>query len=338
MYRYETHLHTAPVSKCARAGVRESLLFYKRLGYDGVFITNHFLDGNVNIDKTLPYETKLDFYVSDYYRAKEESEKIGIKVFFGVELSYHGTDFLIYGLPPEWYYKHPEIMTLSKKEELALMRSEGAFTVQAHPFREKSYLDHIRLFPRSVDAVEVENSGNSDFENEMADLYAERYGLPKVAGTDNHSAYRPHICGVECEEPIETESDYGRLVLGGLAHVLGLDVPKEEHEWILSEPEGRVSVQLVSNPSTGFGWEYEASGECGLSLESEETVAQTASGLCGTPAFVKYVFRPSSQGKGEIVFRYRRPRENLPPARTFRVRIEAKEDGKISLRYHEFEL
>lgn len=337
MYRYETHLHTAPVSKCARAGVRESLLFYKRLGYDGVFITNHFLDGNVNIDKTLSYETKLDFYVSDYYRAKEESEKIGIKVFFGVELSYHGTDFLIYGLPPEWYYKHPEIMTLSKKEELALMRSEGAFTVQAHPFREKSYLDHIRLFPRSVDAVEVENSGNSDFENEMADLYAERYGLPKVAGTDNHSAYRPHICGVECEEPIETESDYGRFVLGGLAHVSGLDVPKEEHEWILSEPEGRVSVQLRTNPSTGFCWQYEASGECGLLLESEETVAQTASGLCGAPAFVKYVFRPSSQGKGEIVFRYRRPRENLPPARTFRVRIEAKEDGKISLRYHEFE-
>ena len=61
MYRYETHLHTSPVSKCARAGVRESLLFYKRLGYDGVFITNHFLDGNVNIDKTLPYDEKLEF-------------------------------------------------------------------------------------------------------------------------------------------------------------------------------------------------------------------------------------------------------------------------------------
>ena len=24
--------------------------FYKKMGYDGVFITNHFLDGNVNID------------------------------------------------------------------------------------------------------------------------------------------------------------------------------------------------------------------------------------------------------------------------------------------------
>ena len=50
MYKYETHLHTYPVSGCAKAGVRESLEFYKSLGYDGVFITNHFLDGNVNLD------------------------------------------------------------------------------------------------------------------------------------------------------------------------------------------------------------------------------------------------------------------------------------------------
>ena len=42
MYKYETHLHTSPVSVCARVEVRETLEFYKSLGYDGVFITNHF--------------------------------------------------------------------------------------------------------------------------------------------------------------------------------------------------------------------------------------------------------------------------------------------------------
>lgn len=50
MYKYETHMHTSPVSKCASASVRDSLVFYKSLGYDGVFITNHFLDGNIGID------------------------------------------------------------------------------------------------------------------------------------------------------------------------------------------------------------------------------------------------------------------------------------------------
>ena len=56
MYKYETHLHTYPVSKCAKATVRESLVFYKDIGYDGVFITNHFLDGNINISPDAPYK------------------------------------------------------------------------------------------------------------------------------------------------------------------------------------------------------------------------------------------------------------------------------------------
>ena len=48
MYLYETHLHTLPVSGCAHAGVRESIELYCRAGYAGVFITNHFIDGNIN--------------------------------------------------------------------------------------------------------------------------------------------------------------------------------------------------------------------------------------------------------------------------------------------------
>ena len=48
MFKYETHLHTMPVSKCAHKSIRENLEFYKKAGYDGVFITNHFLDGNIN--------------------------------------------------------------------------------------------------------------------------------------------------------------------------------------------------------------------------------------------------------------------------------------------------
>ena len=103
MYKYETHLHTYPVSKCARSTVRENLELYKEFGYDGVFITNHFLDGNINIDYNTPYEEKINFYFSDYEEAKKLEDEIGIKVFCGVELTYKGTDFLIYGLDKDWY-------------------------------------------------------------------------------------------------------------------------------------------------------------------------------------------------------------------------------------------
>ena len=61
MYKYETHMHTFPVSRCAKAGVEESVAYYKELGYNGIFITNHFLDGNINVDRSLSYEEQIEF-------------------------------------------------------------------------------------------------------------------------------------------------------------------------------------------------------------------------------------------------------------------------------------
>ena len=81
IYLYETHLHTYPVSKCGRATVREALEFYKREGYAGVFITNHFIDGNINIDISLPYEERIRFFFSDYEDGVEIGKEIGLPVF-----------------------------------------------------------------------------------------------------------------------------------------------------------------------------------------------------------------------------------------------------------------
>ncbi|MBR3304609.1 MAG: histidinol-phosphatase, partial [Christensenellaceae bacterium] len=64
MYKYETHCHTLPVSRCAKASVADTVRFYREAGYDGLFITNHFLDGNINIDRNAPYEEKIRFYFS----------------------------------------------------------------------------------------------------------------------------------------------------------------------------------------------------------------------------------------------------------------------------------
>ena len=96
VYKYETHLHTYPVSKCATASVEATLDFYKKIGYDGVFITNHFIDGNTNISKNLNYNEQINQYFSDYENGVLYGKKIGIKVFLGVEMSYAGSYFLIY--------------------------------------------------------------------------------------------------------------------------------------------------------------------------------------------------------------------------------------------------
>ena len=217
-------MHTLPVSKCARQGVRQNLEFYASLGYDGIFITNHFLDGNINIDKSLPYEEQLEFYFSDYYEALRLSKEIGIKVFLGIEISYRGTDFLIYGLDKEWFLAHPEIMDMKKSDELAFLIENGALVIQAHPYREDRHINHIRLFPRCVHGVEVINASRPDFENAMADAYADAYQLLKISGSDNHAGNNAkRLAGIETASPILDEQDFISRVKSGDIKIFTLE-------------------------------------------------------------------------------------------------------------------
>lgn len=216
VYLYETHLHTWPVSKCARAEVRETLAFYKSMGYAGVFLTNHFIDGNINCDRTAPYEDMIEFYCSDYEAARPIGQELGIDVFFGFECSYKGTDFLVYGLDKAWLLAHPEIADMKKSQQLSYFMDAGALVIQAHPFREAIYIDHIRLFPRCVHGVEVYNACRTDFENEMAAQYAKHYGLLPFAGSDNHrGGAQIHFGGMQSTTPLIDEADFVRRVKGG---------------------------------------------------------------------------------------------------------------------------
>ena len=216
-YLYETHLHTSPVSRCAGASVRESLEFYKQLGYDGVFITNHFIDGNINLRRDLPYAEKINFYFSDYEEGVRIGKELGIKVFCGIETSYFdGIDFLVYGLDKEWFLSHEEITSMKQSEKLKFMADAGALIIHAHPFREAGYIDHIHLYPRHVHGVEIHNANRTDFENEMAEQYAKNYGLLPFAGSDNHAGGdQKKFGGMASETPIKDEADFVSRVKSG---------------------------------------------------------------------------------------------------------------------------
>ena len=143
------------------------------MGYDGVFITNHFYEGENKKGKT--YEEMLNSHFADYENALELGKTLGIKVFLGTEITYNGTDFLVYGLDKEWFFTHPEIEKMKIRDKLTLMEESGALIIQAHPFREASYIDHIRLFPRNVHGVEIINGAQTEKMNQLAKIYAEHF-------------------------------------------------------------------------------------------------------------------------------------------------------------------
>lgn len=222
-YKYETHLHSSPVSSCAKATLESSLPMYKKRGYDGVFLTNHFPGGNFGGDDSLSPQEKIDFFCSGFFEGLKIARQVGIKLFFGVEMTYsHRTDFLVYGLTPEWYCEHPEILDMPYPQRLEYLRMHKAYIVQAHPFREKRDNAPFNLFPRAVDAVETINSCNYPDENKMATAYAAHYKLPVFAGTDNHlGPKQTAFAGIITREPINEMEDFIRILKNKQYRIFG---------------------------------------------------------------------------------------------------------------------
>lgn len=218
-YKYDPHVHTAEASACASASGAEQARRYKAEGYDGIFITDHFFNGNCAIPEDLPWGERVDLYCRGYENAKAEGDRIGIKVFFGIEYSHRGADILVYGLDKQWLYDHPDC----DKDLFVFHRQAkeaGALMIHAHPFREAPYLKGmVLLMPELVDGVEVYNSGNrEESNNRRAEWYAEEFGFSRIAGTDNHhlSVESGRLAGVFSEVELTCEEDLAKAFFDGM--------------------------------------------------------------------------------------------------------------------------
>ena len=199
MYKYEMHCHTLEASKCGTISGADMADFYKSQGYSGIVISDHFFNGNTAIPSNLPWEERVNRFCTGYETAKKRGDEIGLSVFFAWESSYAGTDFLTYGLDKKWLLEHKYCHLLPARQYIELAASSGGYIAQAHPFREAGYIDMIRLMPREVDAVETVNACRTDFENGMADHYAESYGITKICGSDNHIGKIARIAALELD-------------------------------------------------------------------------------------------------------------------------------------------
>lgn len=224
-YKYETHMHTREASACASSTGAEMARAHKQAGYTGIFVTDHFFNGNSAIPRELPWQERVERFCLGYEHAREEGERIGLQVFFGFEYAYHGAEFLVYNLDKQWLLAHENIDLGSPRQALLQMHQSGAFVIQAHPFRERNYIDHIQLFPRDIDGVEAVNAAHLGEEgrrmNQRALAYARMFDLPATAGSDSHSVGCLFGGGVEVPEKLKTPLDYLTNLQAGRVRLLG---------------------------------------------------------------------------------------------------------------------
>ena len=225
LYKIETHMHTSQGSACAVSTGKEMARAHKAAGYDAIIITDHFFGGNTTVPRDLPWERRIDLYCAGYDEARRVGEEIGLKVFFGLEWAWQGTEYLTYGIGREWLKAHPEMEEWDIPTYLTNVRAAGAYVSHAHPFREEDYIPEIRLFPDCVDAVEGINATHESpastshkniLYNEKAIAYAKEHGLPITAGSDQHTT-RMIGGGMLFDRKLSDEKDFCRAVLAGEA-------------------------------------------------------------------------------------------------------------------------
>ena len=214
-YKYELHLHTRQGSACAICTGAEMVDYYKSQGYSGFLVTDHFINGNTAVDRRLPWAEQMEEFCLGYEDAKRRGDEMDFDVFFGLEFAYRGTEFLILGLDKEWLIANPQICKSKLEKSLKLIRANGGFVVHAHPFRQASYINEIRLLPDLVDAVEVFNAANrDDYWNKQAAKFACKHNLPMTSGADSHKV-GDKTAGIEAKRRVRTVAELIDVIKNG---------------------------------------------------------------------------------------------------------------------------
>ena len=217
-FLYETHLHTCEASACGKTPGREYISFMMGKGYSGMIVTDHFFNGNSCVPRDLPWEERVNRYCLGYEHAFEAAKGTDFSVFFGIEFNFEGDEFLLYGVGKDWLLAHPGLLAYSRQEVYAAVHEGGGIMIQAHPYRERDYLDSIHLTPGVCDGIEVFNAGNKDYMNALALRYAQELGLPMTAGSDIHHTVTFETApmgGMQFEEKLTSVEDYAQAVIAG---------------------------------------------------------------------------------------------------------------------------
>ena len=218
-YKYELHTHTIEGSRCSKIAAKDLVDYYKENDYDGICISDHFT-GSTTVPEATPWDERIDMFHKGFEEAKKEGDKVGVSVFFSLEYSFHGTDFLMMmDNSFEWLHENKDFIDWDPNQIFKKFRADGGFVSQAHPFMEASYINHVRLFPRSIDAVEVINGSKSDWMNKMAKQYAENYALLKTAGTDTHRDHQENLTAVLTTKKCETIGELVEEIKAGRTKV-----------------------------------------------------------------------------------------------------------------------
>ena len=192
-FTLDLHVHTAPASPCASSSVDDIISEARRIGLDGICLTDHN-------------------YRWDPEEIRRLRDKHRFLVLAGNEITTVQGDMVVFGLDED-------IQGIIALKDLAQkVAEEGGFMIAGHPFRgflavsgDKLGLDVERAANRPmfslVDGIETLNSKVTADENSFCDQVAEALNLPPTGGSDAHEVGEVGVYATKFSRVIQNEQE-----------------------------------------------------------------------------------------------------------------------------------
>lgn len=212
-YRYDTHVHTAEVSPCGKVKAEEMVREYKKAGYQGFFVTDHYFNGFIDRFNG-SWEEVMDNYLRGYRTARKIGSELEMDILLGMELRFDGSsaDYLVFGFDEDFLYENSYLNSLNPASFQSLVRKQNnsILIFQAHPFRENM----PAVQPEFLDGIEAFNCHpRHDSSNYKAYELGLTEGLYLSSGSDAHRIQDVGRGGIGIKKRIQSAHDFVDLYL-----------------------------------------------------------------------------------------------------------------------------
>lgn len=229
-FKTELHCHST-VSRCGQVEPEAIVDKYVKAGYTTLVLTDHineqtFTEKNPHYTGGEDWQERIDFFLSGYERAKAAAGE-RLHVLWAAEVCRAGTrsDFLVYGLDEQFLRATPDICEGKDEVFFSRLREAGALVYQAHPFRNSITVTP----PELLDGVEVYNAHPKQLSrNDFAELWAERFHLRGISGSDLHYAEHAPGGGILTDAPITTAKELLDVLRTGSYELIREGTPGED--------------------------------------------------------------------------------------------------------------
>lgn len=189
----DLHVHTYPASPCSSAPVGQVVEEAKRIGLDGICLTDHN-------------------HVWEPGVVEDLRQRHGFLILRGNEIITDQGDMVVLGL-------ERDVQGIIKLEDLSKeVQEAGGFIIAVHPFRGflTFGLGDLGLTPQKamkrplfkhVDALEVLNGKVTEKENSLAREVAAGLGLPVTGGSDAHAVPEVGVYATRFSAAIQDEKE-----------------------------------------------------------------------------------------------------------------------------------